>query len=209
MMSSISRGYVFLTGFFTGTALTADNGDSSRLITDATMFIESKLKDPTVRENALGILQVTEYEASKPDLLKKKYDVILDALESRKKNLPPFFTKFFQNMIDNAQGAYETLKNHNDKAQEEEASTEKLRIIEKKEEKTEIEDKTTQSAQWALTVYKPPAKNGEHTYRYLRNATGAAAVVATLFFFCVLLVATVKFSSERHPWWRGSPTPNL
>ncbi|NGX41371.1 MAG: ATP-dependent Clp protease ATP-binding subunit ClpC [Candidatus Anoxychlamydiales bacterium] len=68
------------------------------------------LIDATIRENILRILNISDKEANDQDKVDEKYTFLISKLEDKKGNLSPLLGDLIQQLIDNANIAYTTLK---------------------------------------------------------------------------------------------------
>src|SRR5437773_9321184 len=71
--------------------------------------IQLKRLDPTIRENALRILNLTEDEAKISETVDYKYQFLTEFLNQRKSAASPIIARSFEELLQDADMAYKTL----------------------------------------------------------------------------------------------------
>lgn len=71
--------------------------------------IKLDLWDPSIRENALRILNVTEEDILQPGRLFQIYEKLILKLEDKQRRVPPIFARAYGHIIVNVKSAYLTL----------------------------------------------------------------------------------------------------
>ena len=71
--------------------------------------IQLKRLDPTIRENALRILNLTEEEATIPENVDQKYQFLTETLNKKKNIAGPIIARCLGELLEDVDAAYKTL----------------------------------------------------------------------------------------------------
>jgi len=71
--------------------------------------LDLQLLDPTIKTNALKILNLHEEDLKEEGLLERNYERLVSKLSKSEAKLPPLYANAMRQRIENAHGAYKTL----------------------------------------------------------------------------------------------------